>query len=264
VSSIVTDQGIVHYERHGSGPPVVLLHGWLGSWETWRTTIKAFEHEYRAYALDFWGFGESGKDRESFRIADFVELVDQFMDRLGIESAPVVGHSMGGTTALGVALQFPKRVTKIAVVGAPIQGKSLNIGLQLAGNPLIASVVWNSPALFRLLVRVYAPLVSHVAPGTFYEMMVRNSSQSRATLESFFHSIASLRQTDLTPLVPNLHIPALGVYGARDVIVSPKQSQVFQANVPNGKVVYMRGVGHFPMLDAPDAFNQALRDFLSA
>ena len=51
---------------------------------------------YRTYALDFWGFGESGKKRDSYSVQDFVSLVDQFMDRLGIECAPLVGHSMGG------------------------------------------------------------------------------------------------------------------------------------------------------------------------
>ena len=58
----------------------------------------------RTYALDFWGFGESGKKRSTYEVTDFVSLVDQFMERLGIAQAPIVGHSMGGTVSLMLAL----------------------------------------------------------------------------------------------------------------------------------------------------------------
>ena len=67
MSSIVTDQGIVHYETYGSGRPVILLHGWLGSWSYWLSTMEALRRGYRCYALDFWGFGESDKNPKMSR-----------------------------------------------------------------------------------------------------------------------------------------------------------------------------------------------------
>ena len=60
---------------------------------------------YRTSALDFWGYGDSGKKRETYAVQDFVSLVDQFMNQLGIGKAPLVGHSMGGTVRLEVAVQ---------------------------------------------------------------------------------------------------------------------------------------------------------------
>ncbi len=260
--SIVTDQGMVHYEVVGSGPPVVLLHGWLGSWDTWRSTIETFGNQYRLYAPDLWGFGESGKSREQFEVSDFISLIPQIMDSLGIMSAPVVGHSMGGTTALGVALTYPDRVKKVAVVGSPINGKSLSFLLKLAGVPFIARIVWGTPALFAFGMRLYSYFVSRREADVFYRMTVKNTS--RTTLESFFKSISSLHQTDLTPRLHEITMPAMGVYGARDVIVSPKQNRVFAQYIPHGKVVYIRDAGHFPMLDTPEAFNVALRDFLES
>jgi pimeloyl-ACP methyl ester carboxylesterase len=77
VSSITTSQGIVHYEVYGRGRPVILLHGWLGSWGLWQETMAILGRYYRTYALDFWGFGESGKKRDSYAVQDFVSLVDQ-------------------------------------------------------------------------------------------------------------------------------------------------------------------------------------------
>ncbi|NDJ53297.1 MAG: alpha/beta hydrolase [Chloroflexi bacterium] len=137
--SLVTGQGQVHYEVIGSGPPVILIHGWTQAWNTWRLTIETFQNQYRMYAPDLWGFGESDKDRrESFNVGDFIELIPQFMDALGIVKVPIMGHSMGGTTALGVTLKYPDRVRKVGVVGSPINGKSLSLFLKLAGRPFVA------------------------------------------------------------------------------------------------------------------------------
>ena len=110
--TLVTEQGIVHYEAYGRGRPVIFLHGWLGSWELWRDSIEALGKEFRTYALDFFGFGDSFDRNEDFTVSNFVELVSEFMDRLGIPRAPLVGHSMGGTVSLGVASRYPEKVVR--------------------------------------------------------------------------------------------------------------------------------------------------------
>ena len=76
MSSLITEQGSVHYEVFGRGRPVILLHGWLESWGLWQETMDFLSRSYRTYAIDFWGFGESDKRRESYSIQDFVELVN--------------------------------------------------------------------------------------------------------------------------------------------------------------------------------------------
>lgn len=149
MSSIVTEQGIVHYEAIGRGRPVIFLHGWLGSWAYWIDTMNVLASHCRSYALDFWGFGESDHKRASFTVPDFIALVVQFMDRLGIASAALVGHSMGGTVALGVALAHPDRVTRVAVVGSPIVGTSLNFFLKMAGQPFWAFLAYTFPAVVK-------------------------------------------------------------------------------------------------------------------
>src|SRR3990172_193737 len=138
MSTLVTDQGMLHFEVFGRGQPVILLHGWLGSWGVWQETMAYLSRFYRTYALDFWGFGESGKKRTSYAVQDFVSLVDQFMQHLGIESAPLVGHSMGGTVSLSVAIQYHERVRKVVVIGSPIFGSSLSLLLKLAGRRSVA------------------------------------------------------------------------------------------------------------------------------
>ncbi len=258
MSSITTDQGIVHYEVFGRGKPVILLHGWLGSWGLWQDTMAYLGKSYRTYALDFWGFGESGKQRQTYAIQDFVSLVNQFMEQLGISHAPLVGHSMGGTVSLSVAIRYPERVSKVVVVGSPIIGSSLAVPLKLAGYRPIAFMLFNMMGLFRLGVRVASPFICR--DERFAAMMDRDLS--RTTVESFLLSIASLRRTDLRPMLDQIKVPAMGVYGDRDIIVHPKQWQPMQKGIAHAKIERFPMLGHFPMLEEPRLFSEILKTFL--
>jgi pimeloyl-ACP methyl ester carboxylesterase len=258
VSSITTDQGIVHYEVYGRGKPVILLHGWLGSWGLWQDTMSYLGRYYRTYALDFWGFGESGKKRETYAVQDFVSLVDQFMEQLGIFNAPLVGHSMGGTVSLSVAIKYPQRVSKVVVVGSPIVGSSLALPLKLAGYRGIAFMLFNMMGAFRFGVRVASPFICR--DERFADMMDRDLS--RTTLESFLLSIASLRRTDLRPMLGQIKVPAMGMYGDRDVIVDPGQWEPMQKGIEHAHIERFPAAGHFPMLEEPQNFAERLKAFL--
>jgi len=213
---------------------------------------------YRTYALDFWGFGESGKKRETYAVSDFVSLVDQFMEQLGIVNAPLVGHSMGGTVSLSVAIKYPQRVSKAVVVGSPMVGSSLAPLLKLAGYRGVAFMLFNMMPVFRAGMKLYSPLICR--DPRFPQMMDRDLS--RTTVESFLRSIASLRRTDLTPMLSQVKIPAMGMYGDKDVIVHPKQWQPMLQGIPHAVIERFPTAGHFIMLEEPTAFTQKLKAFL--
>jgi len=221
--------------------------------------MEALSSRYPTYALDFWGFGESDKRRESYNVVDFVALVDQFMERLGIHSAPVIGHSMGGTVALNLALDRPGRVDRLAIVGSPIEGDSLNLFLKLAGYQWIAFLVWNSPSLLRIGLKLYAPLVA-ANSRAWYQLLINDLS--KMTLESFLWSINSLHHTNLRPRLGKLRVPVLGVYGRGDKIVDPRQAELLRP-VPTARVEVLAGSRHFPMLDEPEKFNSILLSYLA-
>ena len=258
MSSITTDQGILHYEVYGRGRPVILLHGWLGSWGLWQETMAYLGKFYRTYALDFWGFGESGTKRSTYQVQDFVSMVDQFMEQLGISQAPLVGHSMGGTVSLSVAIQYPQRVRKVVIIGSPIVGSSLSILLKLFGRRWIAMLVHHNLWALKLSYRILAPFYSR--DPRWADMMDRDVS--RTTLESFLISIASLRKTDLRPSLPQIKMPAMGMFGHRDIVVSPNQWKPMLAGIPHARIERFPNAGHFIMLDEPQAFQETLRSFL--
>ncbi len=259
MSSLTTDQGSVHYEVYGKGKPVILLHGWLGSWGLWQQTMLELGNSYRLYALDFWGFGDSGKKRITYDVQDFISLVDQFMEQLGIESAPLVGHSMGGTVSLSVAIQYPRRVSKVAVAGSPIAGSSLALLLKLAGYRPLAFLLFNLMGPFRAWMKYFYSRQICSDPK-FPEMMDRDLSKT--TLESFLRSIASLRRTDLRPRLKDVCIPVLGMYGDRDRVVHPLQWQPLEQGVKRAQIARFPTAGHFMMLENPAEFTQILKKFL--
>ena len=250
----------MHYEVYGRGRPVILLHGWLGSWGLWQDTMAFLGNNYRTYALDFWGFGESGKKRNSYDVADFVSLVDQFMEQMGIVRAPLVGHSMGGTVSLSFALRYPERIEKVVVIGSPVNGMSLALPLILAGYRPIAYLVYNMPWALMAGIRLFSPLVTR--EKTWPDMIAADISET--TLESFLSSIASLRKTDLRDNIKDLEMPVMGIYGHRDVIVSPRQWKPLQDGMEHARIERPKKSGHFPMLDEPQWFKETIADFLNS
>lgn len=258
-------RGIIHYEVYGKGRPVLFLHGWLGSWQLWREVIERVGVAYRTYSLDFWGFGESrgmgvrDETIQEFSVDAFVDMVGQFMDKLGIPKAAVIGHSMGGTVALKSALRYPDRIVKAGAVGSPIEGGSLYPALKLAGYGPAASLGFLVPPALFAIIGTY---VSFAAKDgrSLRRMVLQDLSQT--TLQSFFQSIGTLHRTDISDQVRLLQQPILGIYGKKDIIVSHKQYKVMNERVPNSRVELYDDAGHFPMLDQPDQFAKDVLLFL--
>lgn len=262
MSSIVTEQGVLHYESIGRGQPIILLHGWINSWDVWRASMISLAKtgHYRVYALDFWGFGESANNKKtavaSFKMNSYVEMVYQFMSTLGIQQAPVFGHSMGGTVALQMALTHPELVSKIAIVGSPIVGTSLNPFLQLAGYGAIAKLIWRYPVILNSVMRILLAKDSKEVRSMIFRDVQRTS------IESFFRSIGDLRDTDLREQLPSLSIPSLGIFGANDNIVSPANARTLQTGSEGAQIGMMPNSRHFPMIDEPELFLKTLNRFL--
>lgn len=259
MSSITTDKGLLHYEVFGKGKPVIFLHGWLGSWGLWQQTMEFLGKTNRTYALDFWGFGESEDKLTSYNIHDFVDLVEQFMNHLGIQQAPLVGHSMGGTVSLMAAKKLEGRISKVVVIGSPIKGSSLSPALKFAGNKFVAERLFQFFGLFRKILKKVSPIICN--HPDFPEII--DNDLSKTNLESFLNSIRSLKQIDLRQDLQTLKIPVLGLYGNRDNIVSPAQNKQLQQVIPQAKIEMFPKSGHFIMLEEPELCMQQIKKFIN-
>ncbi|MDX2161827.1 MAG: alpha/beta hydrolase [bacterium] len=120
MSAISFNGELVHYEVLGRGRPVLLLHGWIGSWRYWVPTMQQLQAKYRVYALDLYGFGDSGKNPARYSLEHQIALLDDFMNQLGIPKTAIIAHGLGAMIAIMFARRYPDRVPKLMVVSAPL------------------------------------------------------------------------------------------------------------------------------------------------
>src|SRR5258708_10290603 len=120
MSAITIENDLVHYEVLGRGRPVMFVHGWLGSWRYWLPAMQQLSTKYRTYALDLWGFGDSGKDTKRYDFKDQVQLLHDFMEKMGIAKAALVGHALGAAICLRYASMHPDQIPRVALISPPI------------------------------------------------------------------------------------------------------------------------------------------------
>ncbi|MFP4321019.1 MAG: alpha/beta fold hydrolase [Anaerolineales bacterium] len=122
MSAITIDDELVHYEVLGRGKPILLIHGWLGSWRYWVPTMQQLAMKYRCYALDLWGFGDTGKDPRRYDFDSQVNLIDRFIERMGIPKVVIIGHGLGALLGARYAVlpESAPKVHKLLAVAPPL------------------------------------------------------------------------------------------------------------------------------------------------
>jgi pimeloyl-ACP methyl ester carboxylesterase len=120
MSAITTGGKLVHYEVLGRGRPVILLHGWVGSWRYWIPTMQLLQNKYRVYALDLFGFGDSAKDAAHYRLEQQIELLGDFIQQLGVAKAALIGHGLGAVVAAEFARRNADKVPRLLIASAPL------------------------------------------------------------------------------------------------------------------------------------------------
>ncbi len=243
MSAIILESSLVHYEALGRGRPLLFLHDWLGSWRYWVPTMMELSHSRRAYALDFWGFGDSDKARAYYSVDGYVRQVDLFMQQMGIGKIPIIGHGLGGVVALRFAKKFPDRVQQVMVVSTPLAAPYLDRSLSgFAGGDNPAS---------RILGRQL---------NSYQEVaMEANKTDDMAIVRT----VRSFLQEDLTLLVEDLTIPVMLVYGSQDSLIQcPPEDWLDDLDYFNAYAFIFANAQHYPMLEEPTKFNRLLLDFL--
>jgi pimeloyl-ACP methyl ester carboxylesterase len=241
MSGILVNGSLVHYETFGRGRPIIFVHGWLGSWRYWVPVMDAFSSEYRTYALDLRGFGDSDKDCEEYDIESYVELLVAFMDELGIWRAPLVGHTLGAAISASLAHQYPDRVARVMAVGLPLTTEGINRRL-LSSGP--------NDALARLFWRRQRPY-SEVEAGL-----------SKTAENAIALTVQAVARLDMRLDLEEIDVPVLTVYGGRDTVIDSSQADVLDEHHYAARAIVLRQSHHFPMLDETAKFTRLLRDFM--
>lgn len=110
----------MHYEKLGRGRPVLLLHSWIGSWRYWVPLMQHLRNTYTIYTIDLLGFGDSAKTPQFYSLDARVQMLDRFLDQLGIPKAAVIGHGLGGMVAVRFGLAYPTRIARLVLSSLPL------------------------------------------------------------------------------------------------------------------------------------------------
>ena len=242
MSAIVVNDDVVHYEVLGRGPGILFIHSWLGSWRYWIPVMQALSTKYRTYAIDLWGFGDSGKKPNNYSMESQVELISKFMDHLGVAKLAFVGHGLGGTVALRFASQHPEMVARIMTINTPLNA--------MAVKPRF--VTSNVPALLDWLVGK--------VPGSD-ELFAETNKLDPVAIQT---SLDYINQHDMTEALNQTTAPTLLVHGEKDEAIGAPSEEGFNGFKSSLHQIIFEGGRHFPMLDDPAKFHRLLADFLEA
>jgi pimeloyl-ACP methyl ester carboxylesterase len=271
----------LHVVEAGSGPLVVLLHGFPEFWWSWRHQLVALAAAgFRAVAPDLRGYNLSDRPRgvAAYALPRLAADVSGLIAALGEERASVAGHDWGGAVAWELASRYPQRLQRLAILNSP-HPEVLRRALRKPGQLLRSSymLAFQAPALpERLLMAADGALLRRALRA------LRTSRPDRAELDAYVAAArrggslrggldyyrAALRSRALAPTDPPrtsapLEVPVLVIWGERDPALQPELATPPASVAPGATVVMIPGASHGVQLDAPDEVSRLLVDFMS-
>ena len=247
----------IHYREKGGGPEAILfIHGNIASWRWWEKIMDLLpEEEYQSYAPDSRGCGLTDKPDQGHSIEQFAEDVEAFADALNLKEFTLVGHSLGGATALRYAIAFPHHVKRLVLLNPPSAE-----GTRIAryGYPLVKYWQKNKRALGRALKRT-APTRAY---DRFFEKIVEEAFM--ASEQVFEENARALAQMDLSTELGEIEAPTLLIAGGVSGWSSLKDILNIQRLIPKSRLKIITNVGHSLNIENPQNFVDLITEFCRA
>lgn len=248
------------YKEYGTGHPLIILHGLLGASGNWHTLSRTvFSEHFRVLTVDQRNHGRSFHD-DRHDYPAMAEDVWRFLDDLDIASTHLLGHSMGGKTAMYAALAFPDRIDKLVVVDMAPKAYPPRHA------PIIEAMQAIDPTQYDSRRAIDDVLAESIASYPIRQFLLKNldydGEQYRWKLN--LDAIAANYEKMNTALdtARTYNGPALFVRGAHSEYVADEDLPLIRTNFPQAKLVTIEGAGHWVHADAPEAFAEAVVDFL--
>ena len=245
----ITRDGVrIHYEEAGSGPPVLITHGYSSSTRAWEGQAKSLSDTYRIITWDMRGHAEtdSPEEQEKYSEAATVDDMAALLDHLGIEKAVISGLSLGGYMSLAFNLKYPERVRALMLFDT---GPGYN-------NPK-GREAWNETA-FKRAERFDEQGLAALGSSAEVKISVHKSADglakaARGMLAQFNDSVIKSLE--------HVKVPTLVLVGANDQPFLGATD--YMANkIPGAKKVVIPDAGHASNIDQPAAFDAAVREFM--
>lgn len=252
------------HDEKGQGEPLLFLNGLSGDHHYWRGQLRAFGKDYRCLAVDNRDVGQSSYAAEPYTIGDMAGDVREWLERLAVPAAHVVGLSMGGAIAQELALLDPRRVRSLILVDTLARADEW-FRDQLRAFALIRRQVADTSAFFDAILPWW---VSH----RFFDESERVSwlraflrqNPHPQSLDGFLRQLDALSRHDAADRLRDITCPVLVMVGEDDCVAPPRYSRQIQERIPQARLTVLRGVGHAPAIEDAGQFNSRLKEFLAA
>jgi len=248
------------YERRGAGPPVVLVHGYVGDGpSTWRPQLDGLADDFDVIAWDLPGAGGSDDPPESFGMRGFADALAGFVSGLALERPHLVGLSFGGATLIEFCRRHQHLASTITLVGA-YAGWAGSLTSTEVQRRLDQALALSRLAPEKLVEELLPTMFSASAPPD----VVTDFSNALALFHpAGLRAMARACTEDLTDVLATIRLPTLLVYGEEDTRAPAGVARKLHEAIPDAQLVQLAGAGHVCTVDAVEPFNAALRQFLS-
>jgi pimeloyl-ACP methyl ester carboxylesterase len=256
----------LRYVRAGSGPAVVLVHGFASSLYTWKDVIPALAAGHDVVALDLPGFGQSDQPAD-LSFEDFPRAVLGLMDLLGIGKATLVGNSMGGATAALVAAEMPQRVDALVLIdaagfnlGPSERPRVVSFAMSRAGS-LLARLPGKRLVVEASLRQVFHD-GAHVTPERLSEYLAAALRPGTLPAIRSLDASSAGRQAVVAQSLPRIRARALVLWGDDDRWIPIAHADRFVAAIPGARKAVIAACGHVPQEERPEEVARLLVEFL--
>ena len=261
----------ITYRQKGSGPVLLLIHGMAGDLDTWRSVIDPLARDATVLAVDLPGHGSSSPADGDYSLGSLASFLRDVLLALGHDRATLVGHSLGGGIAMQFSYQFPELTERLVLASSGGLGLEVNPVLRAAALPgaglflsATAETTRRASTLATRLLRA-----THASPSPGLQEFARGyaslgDADRRTAFLATVRSVVglggqSVRAGDRFYLAREL--PVLLIWGARDPIIPMTHARAAHELMPQSTLHIFENVGHFPHVEAPQRFVEALQGF---
>lgn len=255
----VPDNVRLQYVEQGDelGVPVVMLHGVTDSWHSFELVLPRLPESIRAFALTQRGHGDASRPDSGYRYTDLAADVVAFMNVLQLESAVVVGHSMGSTVAQRFAINYPARTAGLVLVGSFASLRGNKAVQELWDSTLSTLTDPVDPSLAR---EFQQSTLAQPVPQEFFETAVRESLKLPARVwKALFRGFL---EDDFSMRLSEIKAPTLLVWGDQDAFCLRSDQDKLMASIPNSRLLVYPGTGHAVHWEQPARFATDLSEFV--
>ena len=255
----------LHYVRAGEGEPLLLIQGMSGNHLHWGDDFLGLLHDdFETIAYDHRGVGHSAATDEPFTIADLADDAVALLDALDIESAHVMGISMGGMTAQEVALRHPERVRTLTLGCTYAGGEDSALGdpeiIQRLGSLFMAGRV-EEAMRFGFEVNVSPEFAQD---PEHFELVKRIAAELPSSLEILMLQLQAIAGHDTSDRLGEIRAPTLVVHGSVDQMLPVSNARAIAARIPGARLEILEGVGHAFWWERPQEAADFVRELAAA